>query len=213
MFTRQLRMCLGIAHAAAGLPWMPLELVGHVTADSVEHDRLRDDHVARFGHEPVIVDGCEWEWAGGDELIERPPVILTVERESLVLRAGIERGLGVVQLRDGDTLGQGALFERVDRVRELDLRLVWRLVERRVAALAAVRGRHAELRRDPLVVLEIAESIARTEFGGRRLPAKAPAVGHVARVVRLRDAQLTQVVVHRQRVVESRNHLAGHPDA
>src|SRR6185503_6993138 len=136
-----------------------------------------------------------------------------LEREAAVLRSRIHGELLVGQAFHGHGGRERARLERIDAVRQLDLRVVRRLVERSVAALTAFPARHAELSGQPLVVLEVAESVARTELARGRLPAERRTVHHVARVVGLDDAELTDVVIDGDRVVESRQQLTSDPEA
>src|SRR6185503_16638503 len=66
-----------------------------------------------------------------------------------------------------------------------------------------------ELSRETRMVFKITEAVARTELACGRLPAETATVRHVARVVRLRHAELAEVVVDGERVGEPRHDLAG----
>src|SRR5678810_304486 len=189
-----------IIEASAQFPRESSKLIRHVAAEYIEVQSFWHHHVAHFRHEAAIVDRRERKRGVGDEVVQRSEIELALKREAAVLRAGVDRQLVVAEVLHRDARRQGAKVEWIDAVRQLDLARDGRLVVGRSTKLAARAARNTELRRDACVVFEVAESIARAELTGRRLPPKAPAVREIAAVVRLHLAQLAQVVVDGKRV-------------
>src|SRR5678816_3137928 len=149
---------------------MPLEVVEDVSAYRIHSKLLREHHVHRLRHEPVVTDRLQWKRSGRDEIVQGAEVILTLEREAAVLHAGVDRELSIRERRHGDAIGERPVIKRIDAVRKLDLTRARWLRHRRAARLAARARRDTELRRDARVVFEISKAIARTELTGGRLP-------------------------------------------
>src|SRR5436305_149097 len=192
---------------------MTLEVVEYISSHGVRAERLRNEHSHHLRHESVVVDRGERQRAGGKEVVEFTKVVLCHERVPAILHACVERQILIGECPDRDRLGERAEVERIDAVREPNLSRVWRLVERRVPTLTTRCGRYAELRGDAMMELEIREPIPCAELAGRWLPSKRPAVRQVRCVVRLCDAELTEIVVDREVVSQSFDRLARDEEA
>src|SRR5262245_55057524 len=154
------------ARAAAELPRIATELVEHVRGRGVDAELLRHDHVHRLGEHHPVDDALVRHRAGRREIRELAIGEFALEREAPQLRTGVERDVLVRQCVHRDAIRERVRLEREETVRESDLRVVRDIGERRVAVLSALAGRDTELGGELVMVLEVAETVARAELAG-----------------------------------------------
>src|SRR5215510_5483617 len=98
-------------------PRMTLECVKDISRRRVKPESSGDNHLHRFGHEPVIGDGFHGQWAGGIEVREPADIVFTMKREAPVFESGYESRFIVIQILNVHRICERSLLERKHPVR------------------------------------------------------------------------------------------------